>query len=261
MLRAVWQYRNFILASIKGELKGRYARSRFGAAWLVLNPLAQASIFALVLSEVLGAKLPGITDKSAYAIYLMAGMAAWSFFTEIVTRCSTVFIEYSSALKKIAFPRLCLPIIVGGGALLNHLLLLTAVAVVFLFFGRLPGLAWFALPIAMVMIIALGFGLGLLLGVFNVFARDVGQVLAIVLQFWFWLTPVVYVAEALPETLRFWIRLNPMTAVVRLYQDALLNNAVPNLTTMLIPLVLGGTLSTLAFVVFRRASPELVDAL
>lgn len=228
---------------------------------MVLNPLAQAFIFALVLSEILGAKLPGITDKSAYAVYLMAGTAAWSLFTEIVSRCSTVFIEYSSSLKKIAFPRLCLPIIVGGGALLNHVLLLAAIAVVFLCFGRLPGSAWLVLPLGALMIVTLGFGLGLLLGVFNVFARDVGQVLAIVLQFWFWLTPVVYVSDALPPSLRLWIGLNPMTAIVRVYQDALLMDRFPDLAPLVAPLLLGVVLSTLAFVVFRKASPELVDAL
>jgi lipopolysaccharide transport system permease protein len=261
MFRAVWQYRNFILSSIKSELKGRYARSKFGAAWLILNPLAQASIFALVLSEVLGAKLPGIANKSAYAVYLVAGMAAWSLFSEIVLRCSNVFVEFSSVLKKISFPRLCLPIIVGGSALLNHVLLLLAAAVVCLFFGRLPGTAWLTLPLAIIVIAMLAFGVGLLLGIFNVFARDVGQVLAIVLQFWFWLTPVVYVPDALPAKLKFWIDLNPMTAIVRVYQDALLSDRLPDWSTLVFPVVVGALLSALAFFVFRKASPELVDAL
>ena len=80
-----------------------------GEIVLILNPLAQATIFAVVLSEVLVTKIPDIDNKAAYAIYLMAGMAAWGLFAEIMTRCTTVFIDYSNTLKKIAFPRLCLP--------------------------------------------------------------------------------------------------------------------------------------------------------
>ncbi|MCZ6861789.1 MAG: hypothetical protein O7I42_16190 [Alphaproteobacteria bacterium] len=80
MLTALWRFRHFILASIIGELKGRFARSRLGLLWSVLHPLAQATIFALVLGEVLGAKIGGIDNKAAYPIYLMSGLAAWSLF-------------------------------------------------------------------------------------------------------------------------------------------------------------------------------------
>ncbi|WP_245430807.1 ABC transporter permease, partial [Rhodoplanes roseus] len=192
---ALWRYRYFILSSIRGEFMARYARSRLGLLWSVLHPLAQATIFAVVLAEILGARIPGTDNKAAYPIYLMAGMSAWGLFSEIVNRCLTVFIEYSAPLKKIAFPRLCLPVIILGSALVNHVLLLAAIAVVFLFFGQLPGLAWFLLPIGTVLIAMFAFGLGIMLGMFNVFSRDIGQVTTVVLQIWFWLTPVVYTRE------------------------------------------------------------------
>ena len=76
------------------------------------------------------------------------------FFAEIINRCTTIFIEYAGVLKKISFPRLCLPVIVGGSALLNHVLLLIATGVVFLFFGHFPGVAWVVLPIGMLVITA-----------------------------------------------------------------------------------------------------------
>lgn len=261
MFLAVWRYRHFILASIFGELKGRFARSRLGLFWSVLHPLAQAAIFALVLAEVLGAKLPGIEDKAAYPIYLLAGMAAWALFTEILTRCITVFVDYGSTLKKIAFPRICLPVIVWGGALLNHVLLLLAIMVVFIFMGHPPGLAWFAVPIGIVLISLFAFGLGLTLGVFNVFVRDIGQVMTVVVQLWFWLTPIVYPLQIVPERLMWLTNLNPMVALVGIYQNALLLNQWPDFMPLIIPAALALGLAAIAFVVFRRGSPELVDAL
>lgn len=261
MLLAIWRYRHFIVASILGELKGRFARSRLGLFWSILHPLAQAAIFALILAEVLGAKLPGIEDKAAYPIYLLAGMAAWALFTEILTRCITVFVDYGPTLKKIAFPRICLPVIVFGGALLNHVLLLLAIMVVFMFMGHLPGLAWFALPIGIVLIALFAFGLGLTLGVFNVFARDIGQVMTVIVQLWFWLTPVVYTREIIPESLKWLTNVNPMVVLVGIYQDALLLNQWPDFLPLIVPTALALGLAAVALVVFRRGSPELVDAL
>jgi lipopolysaccharide transport system permease protein len=209
----------------------------------------------------MAARLPGVTNKAGYAIYLMAGMAAWSLFAEIVNRCTTIFIDNAGVLKKISFPRLCLPIIVGGGALLNHILLLGATLVVFLFFGFYPGDAWIVLPVGIFFITIFAFGLGLLLGIFNVFIRDVGQVFSVVLQIWFWLTPIVYVAGILPENLDWLALYNPIAPLVKIYQDAMLYNVYPEWETLLFPAAVGVTLFILSFLIFRRASADLVDEL
>lgn len=257
--RSVWQYRHFIRASIEGELRSRFARSTLGALWFILHPLAQAAILGTVLSEVLAPRMPG--GGSGFALYLMAGMAAWGLFSEILNRCMTVFIEHAGSLKKISFPRLCLPLIVGGGALLNHLFVLLAVAALGVALGRAPSLAWLALVPAILLVAIIGFGLGILLGTLNVFARDVGQVFTVVLQLWFWLTPIVYPLEALPGWAKPLIALNPVAPVVGIYQQAIVHGAVPRWETLLVPTIVGVALAVLAFSVFRRASPEIVDAL
>lgn len=261
MFSALWRYRHFIISSIRGEFMARYARSRLGLLWSVLHPLAQAAIFALVLAEVLGAKLPGVAGKVAYPIYLMAGMAAWGLFSEIINRCLTIFIEYAGPLKKISFPRLCLPVIVLGGALVNHALLLLAIAIVFVFFGEFPGLAWLVLPLGAGLIATFAFGLGVMLGMFHVFSRDVGQVMTVVLQMWFWLTPIVYMQDMLSPDLRGLLPLNPMVALVGIYQQALLFDRTPDFSSLIGPGLLSCLLFVSSFLLFRRVNPELIDAL
>ncbi|RWE04182.1 ABC transporter permease [Mesorhizobium sp.] len=261
MFRSLWQYRHFILSSIRGELKGRFVRSRLGGLWFLLHPLAQALIFSIVLSEVLKARLPDTNSPAAYPIYLLSGMAAWSLFNEILTRSMTVFIEQAPVMKKIAFPRLCLPIIVGGTALINHLLLLVAIFVIFIFLGHMPGRALILLPIGIVLIAAIGFGLGVILGVVNVFVRDVAQVMLIVLQLWYWLTPIVYPANVLPEQYAFLLNLNPLAPLTALYQDALLFDRWPSAESLAMPAAVGLVSMAFAIVFFRRASPELIDVL
>ena len=261
MLLAIWRFRYFIASAIMGDLRSRYARSRLGLLWHILHPLAQAAIFSIVLAEVLGARLGGINDKAAYPIYLLAGMSAWTLFTDIVNRCMTVFMDYGSALKKIAFPRICLPLIVLGSALLNHLLLLSAIFIVFLFYGRLPSSAWLALPLGAFIIGMFAFGIGITLGVMNVFSRDIGQIMAVALQLWFWVTPIVYPLAVIPDRLRWTIDLNPMAALVSIYQNALVFGQWPSFVTLIFPLTAGIVLNIIAFSLFRRASSELVDAL
>src|ERR1700681_576004 len=81
-----WRYRHFILSSIHTEFRARFVRSKLGGLWMIIHPLAQAAIFALVLAEVMGAKLAGMAnDKFAYAIYVLSGMLAWSLFSEIIS--------------------------------------------------------------------------------------------------------------------------------------------------------------------------------
>ena len=261
MFDAIWGYRNFIVASVKAEFKNRFARSRLGAAWIILHPLAQASIYAVVLADILGARLPGMTSRSAYAAYLIAGTAAWSLFSEILLRCMTVFIEYGSVLKKIAFPRLCLPVIVACSALINHLVLLLATALVFVYLGYAPSIVWLAIPVGTLLLSALAFGLGILLGLMNVFVRDVSHVFSIAMQFAFWLTPIVYVASSLPPRLQWLTAINPLTPVVAIYQKALVFGQWPDLGTLVAPALLAIVLIVITMSVFRRASPELVDAL
>ncbi|MBI3610814.1 MAG: ABC transporter permease [Nitrospirae bacterium] len=262
MLLSAWRYRYFILSSIQTEFRARFIRSRLGGLWMIIHPLAQAAIFALVLAEMMAARLPGLANnKFAYAIYLMSGMLAWSLFSEVINRCLTLFIDNGNLLKKIVFPRISLPLIVTGSALFNNLLLFMAIIVVFGLLGHAPGvqIAW--VPLLMLVTLALALGIGLVLGVLNVFIRDVGQVVPVVLQLGFWFTPIVYAPNIVPEAFRPMLHMNPMTTIVQSYQNAMLFNTTPDFVGLgwLFPailILLGG-----AFIMFRRASAEMVDVL
>lgn len=261
MLKAAWEYKQFIISSIRTEFLSRFARSKLGMFWMILHPLAQVVIYAFVLSAVLSAKLPGIESSYGYAIYLMAGMSAWSLFLEIVTRCLTIFVDSSNLLKKLVFPRICLPLIVSGSALVNNLALISATLVVFSLLHHLPGLTILWLPLLIILNVALAIGLGLILGMLNVFIRDVGQIVPVVFQFWFWLTPIVYMASVIPERFRIWLNLNPMYQVVVAYQNILVFGQMPPWEGLIWVSVCAALLLIAALYLFRRANPEIVDVL
>jgi lipopolysaccharide transport system permease protein len=260
LINAAWRYRGFVATSIANEFKSRLSRSRFGVAWVVLQPLAQVLIFATILSSVLAARLEGVDNKFAYAAYLMAGIACWSLFAEIVQRCLTVFIDSAHLLKKVQFPRIALPMIVIGSATINNIALLAMVLLIFPFLGLMPTLHVLWLPVLIALTVALATGFGLLLGTLNVFARDIGQVMNVVLQFWFWVTPIIYPVSIVPEAFRSTLALNPMVPLVMGFQNVLVYGKAPP-TGLIGVAVVALVALLLAMLVFRRASSEMVDIL
>lgn len=261
LMAPVWRYRGFIISSIANDLKLRVARSRLGSLWIVLQPLAQALVYAIVLSNVLAAKIQGIENKYSFAIYLLSGMLCWSIFAEILQRSLTVFIDNAALLKKMQFPRICLPVIVVGSALVNNLVLLAVVMIIVPVLGIVPSVSLLWIPALLMCTIALASGIGLLLGTLNVFSRDVGQVVAVILQFWFWLTPIAYPASIVPNGFERVLAANPVTALVKAYHAVILYGQAPDLRSLMFPILFSLVVLVLSLVVFRRASPEMVDAL
>jgi len=159
------------------------------------------------------------------------------------------------------FPRICLPLIVSGSALINSLLLFVAILAIFALLGHYPGWHILWLPVLIVLNVMLGVGLGLLLGVFNVFIRDVGQVVPIVLQFWFWFTPIVYIPSAISERFKYWLNLNPMTPLVNAYQNILVLGARPKWLPLTGTAIFAIVSLIFALFFFRKAAPEMADIL
>ena len=260
-LKAAWEFRQFILSSIRHELIARFARSRLGSLWMVIQPLSQVLIYALILSAVLSAKLPGLEGPFAYAIYLTAGMLGWSLFMEVVTRSLGVFIDNGNLIKKMAFPRLVLPLIVVGSSLINNVVLFVAAMGVFTVLGHIASATVLWVPLLTVITLAFALGVGLILGILNVFLRDIGQIMPILLQFLFWFTPVVYPAHIVPDAVHAVLVLNPLYHLVTAYQNVLAFGEPPALTGLAVVAAIAAGLLVLVRILYQRAKPELVDAL
>jgi lipopolysaccharide transport system permease protein len=261
VLKRLWDYKAFVYSSIKAEYNTRYARSKFGFMWMLIHPLAQVMVYALILSQIMQAKLPGIVSDYSYPIYMLAGILAWTLFSEILNRSLTVFIDNAELLKKISFPKLALPAILVGSAIINYLLLLTIIIIVFISLGhhQLQYLYW--IPVLSVITILLAMGIGLFFGILNVFIRDIGHVMSVVLQFWFWLTPIVYTQNIIPEQYQELLLYNPMTGIVMGYQNIMVFGKSPDLDLLLYPVVVMLIFLALSIFVYKKASSQMVDIL
>ena len=173
MLKGVLQFRGFILTNVQREFQAKYRNSMLGAAWTVLNPLAMIVVYTVVFSQVMKSRLPGIESTYAYSIYLCAGTLTWGLFAEIVGRGTTVFLDHAGLIKKVNFPRICLPIIVVVNALVNFAIVFALFLVFLVVTDNFPGLPFLAMIPLLLIVILFAIGLGILLGVLNVFFRDV----------------------------------------------------------------------------------------
>ena len=261
IFKAVWQYRGFISGSVKREFQSRYRNSLLGAAWTIISPLAMILVYTVIFSQVMRARLPGVDSTFAYSIYLCSGVLTWGMFAEIVGRAQNTFLENANLLKKLSFPRLSLPVIVVLNALLNFAIIFGLFTGFLFVTGNFPGIVYLALVPVLTILVLFAIGLGITLGVLNVFFRDVGQFFGIFLQFWFWLTPIVYPANILSEGIAGLLTYNPMAPIIQACQSILVNQQWPLWQTLWPVTLLAVLLCGLGLRLFRRRAGEMVDEL
>lgn len=261
MLNALMQYRGFVYGSVQREFQSKYRNSMFGATWAIINPLAMIVVYTVIFSQVMRSRLPGADTPYAYSIYLCGGVLSWGLFAEITGRAQTVFLEHAALIKKVSFPRICLPIIVVANALLNFSIIFGLFTLFLIAAGSFPGWVFVALVPLMLLLTLFAIGLGIVLGVLNVFFRDVGQFFGIFLQFWFWFTPVVYPPSILPPAVRNLLFLNPLAPLIGAIQNVLLHRAWPDWQSLLPVTLLTVVLCVFGMRLFRRRAGEMVDEL
>jgi len=262
MFRSLWNYRGFVVGAVKRDFQTRYLGSLLGGVWAVLNPLAMIVVFTVVFSQVMGSRLPNSSGGVfGYSIYLCAGLLPWNLFAELVGRLNTVFVENGNLMKKASFPRVCLPTITLLSTLIHFAITFALFFAFLILVGALPGWPLLALPLVLAILAMFALGLGLLLGTLNVFFRDVAHFTSVLLQFWLWLTPIIYLVDVLPPALRGVIGLNPMTPLMDALHAIFVQHSFPIFTALIYPASLAVFLLGAGALAFLRLSGEIVDEL
>ncbi len=278
-LSELWDYRELIRNLVLRDLRTRYKGSPLGYLWTQVAPLLLMLIFWLVFSLFLPA-----SGVAMFPVFLIVGLLPWNFCNEAVSGGSRSVIENASLVKKVFFPREVLPLVAVFSSLLNFLLslpmLFLVMAVAQYFYpplrdaGRLTNFSWtFAyLPVLLVIQTIFLAGVALFLSALAVFFRDMVHLIGILLQFWFFLTPVVYSLDSVGGPLARVIRwLNPMASLIEFYREILYGRAVglnlvptpglPALASVLRVLLTALVVLTLGHWFFQRRSGEFGERL
>lgn len=233
----------------------RYRQSAVGFAWALLPPLATIGVGALLFKEVVQVD----TGRAPYGVFALSALIPWTLFANGVILGVPSIAGAASMVTRLAFPRAVLPLSMVGLSLLD--LLVTGVAFVALAFVQgsgLPITAFWA-PLLLLIELPLIAGIVLLGSALNVFARDIRLAVPLLVQFWLFLTPVMYPLRAVPPDLRPLYLANPMTGLVESFRHVLVGGNPPSLE-LLGPAMLG---AAAAFVIgvwyFGSTEPRFAD--
>jgi lipopolysaccharide transport system permease protein len=254
-------HRLFLLRElVKRDFEARYAGSALGLAWSFVQPLWSLALYYFVFGTVLRLSPLG-TRTESFGFFLFAGLLPWLAFHEGALRSATAVTDNANLVKKLRFPSEILVVTVTLAALAHAMLAGLVFLIILAVSGELDPTGLPLLLIAVPLQVAFTLGLGLLLAALTVFFRDVTQMVGMIFQGWFFLTPIVYPLDQVPRWVRAYIEVNPLTALVGLYRHAFFEGKltlVPGTASLAALSVL--TL-LLGILVFRRLRPAFVDAI
>jgi lipopolysaccharide transport system permease protein len=256
-LRELWRFRDLLLTLALRDVKLRYRQTLLGAAWVVLQPLLGAAIFAFVFGLV--ARLP--SEGTPYFVFSFAGLSAWTLFQTTFTRASTCLTQNANLVSKVYFPRLVLPLSTALGSALDFVISLALLAVFQAVYGVAPGPALLLLPVWFLLLTMLALGLGLAAASLSARYRDVQYILPVLLQLAMYASPVAYALEVVPDRWRTAYQLNPLAGLMEAFRWSLLGTPAPAAW----PLAVSALVAVGAFLggalLFRRAERSFADVL
>ena len=260
-LRSVYQNNYMIRSMVVRDIRARYVGSFLGVFWSVIHPLTQILIYYFIFSIILKVRLGPEYGGTDFAVWMVAGLLLWTFFAEIVNRSPGAVLEQASLVTKVVFPSEILPIAHLAAATINLFISL----VIFIGFLAVSGydlslkLLWLFPALLCTAIFALGFSW--MLSALNVFLRDIGQIISVFVNIWFFLTPIMYPIHMLPESLKKVYALNPMLHAVEAFRVGLLSKTEIDLQGLSYLLVTGLILFALGGLVFKKLKPAFADVL
>ena len=260
-LRNLVVQRSLIFQLVRRDFEQRFVGSAVGWIWGIIHPLVLLTAYTFVFSYCLKIPLDAGQLTDNYPIFLFAGMLPWLLFQETLQRSASSLVNYSTLIKKSIFPAEIVPVSIFLSNLLSHFLALgLLVLAVALWLNRFSAML-VMLPVYLALTGLFSLGLAWIFSSLHVFLRDTAQVLAVVLTFWFWLTPIFLTEGQFPARLHWLITLNPLVYAVRGYRNSILSTRLPPGRDLLVLAVF----SVITFIVgglfFRHTKKGFADVL
>jgi lipopolysaccharide transport system permease protein len=259
-LRELWAFRELLFLIAWRDVKVRYKQTSLGFGWAVIPPVMTMVAFSLVFGGI--ANIP--SNGVPYPIFAFSGLLPWLYFSSGVTRGGGSVVANAGLISKTYFPRLIVPLAAVLTPIADLAVAMVVLAGLMAWYGIAPTWGVLALPGLVLLATATALAVSLWLSALNVKFRDVGFGIAFLLQFWMYLSPVVYPASLVPEQWRLVYSLNPMTGVIEGFRWALLSgaapeNATPDFALMAVSYAVVALLLFGGLVYFKRTERTFVD--
>ena len=251
--KSLYEYRELLKTSISKDVRGKYKNSVLGIIWSFLNPLLQIAVYAIVFPLIMRSNLPN------YTVFLCCGLIPWNFFASAISRTSFTMIENGNIIKKVYFPREILPISVVTSEAINFVISTIIILAFVLGYGM--GISKFIIfyPLILLVQYLLLIAISFIVSSVTVFFRDLQHFIGIALQLLFYATPIVYASNAIPENFQWILKFNPMTYVINGYRDIFYYQKMPEMTSILIVLVLSVVFCLIGYKIFSKLQKKFAE--
>ncbi len=250
--RELARNRELIWALALKELRVRYKRSVLGFVWALLNPLLMMLVLTVVFGSLLRISLPH------YSIFLLSMLLPWTFFSQTLAYSVEAVVANGELLKKVRVAEVVFPVAALVSNIINFLLSIVPLLLLIVVMRFPLHWTWVYLPVPMLGLFLFTLGAAFFFASANVFYRDVSHVIQIVLQLWFYLSPVVYSLDMVPAHYRFLFRLNPLLYVLNGFRLSIYYGLLPSEASMAASLGFGIIALVLGLAIFRRYEKRFV---
>jgi ABC-2 type transport system permease protein len=219
-LRELLRYSDLLKLLVSRITKNRYRRSALGVLWTLLNPLLSMAVLTFAFSAV-------FKTEARYPVYLLSGLVCWNFFAQTTVYSMGALVMGGSLIKRVYVPCTIFGVASVANGLINLGFSLLPLVAIMLFLRHPFYATWWFLPIAIVLLTMFCLGVTLFVSTLAVFFADVADMFGLILQLWFFLTPIMYPLTILPPRYERWMALNPMFHLVELFRAPIVGGRLP----------------------------------
>ena len=254
-VRALVEYRDLFYTLSAHRIKVRYKQSMLGFAWAIVQPFALMLIYTLIFSIV--TRMP--SEGTPYAVFAYAALLPWTSFSNALTSGTNSLVSHSHLVTKVYFPREILPATYVVASLFDLAVGSSVLALMMLYYKIVPTvLILWAVPIITVMTV-FTLGVTLILSALQVYFRDIGMAMPLLMQLWLFASPVVYPLSAVPAWLYPVYVLNPMVGLTENFRRVILQGMAPDLRALAVAAIVSAVLLPASYILFKRLEATLAD--
>src|ERR1035441_3839579 len=259
-LADLWRYRDLTMLFVWRDFVAQYKQTVLGPLWHLLQPLFTTLLFTLIFGKI--AKLP--TDDVPPILFYMAGVTAWTYFAECLNRTSTTFIQNAGIFGKVYFPRLCVPLSVVISNLIKFAIQFALFLGFLAYFGLRgaaihPNISILLTPIFLLMMAALGLGVGIIVSALTTKYRDLQVLVTFGVQLAMYATPVIYPLSIFPHSARWMVIVNPMAPIIEAFRYAFLGQGLFSWTYLGISAAIIAGILFLGIILFNHVERTFMD--
>jgi lipopolysaccharide transport system permease protein len=260
-INEIWKFRYFIFGTVYRNFSVKYQDSFLGFFWAVFNPLMYILLYSLIFSSFINRDTDPVSSNIPYVIYVFSGMICWNFFSDLLNQTLTMLSQYSNLIKKTAFLKISLPLIVIGNSLINFSIIFVLLFFYLIYLNYINYLLVLWIIPILISLIAFTIGIGVILAILNVFLKDISQFIQIFLQILFWITPIIYFKNSAPLVLKKFTDFNPLSYYIDAFHNIFYYSVQPNINSILFLFIIGLIFCFISLFLFNKFFSEIMDEL